>query len=194
MLHDLRQTLRPAVSLLLFFTLLTGLAYPLAVTGAAQALMPWRANGSLVTSSGATRGSRLIGQRFASARYFHGRPSAVSYDAGNSGGSNLSPGSAALDAEARQALAQVRADGGSGAVPADLVTASASGLDPDISPAAAMLQIPRVTRARGLPEAQVSALVERATREPLLGVLGEPRVNVLELNLALDGISARKTP
>lgn len=194
MLHDLRLTLRPALSLLLFFTLLTGLAYPLAVTGAAQVLMPWRANGSLVTIGGETRGSRLIGQTLSSARYFHGRPSAINYDAGNSGGSNLGPGSAVLDGNVRAALAQVRTGGIAGPVPADLVTASASGLDPDISPAAAMVQVARVAQARGLPEAQVSALVERHTRGAVLGLIGEPRVNVFELNLALDRISARSAP
>jgi K+-transporting ATPase ATPase C chain len=190
--------LRPALVLLALFTALTGIAYPLAVTGIAQVAVPGAANGSPVTVAGRVVGSALVGQAFATDRYFHGRPSATTapdpqdeaktvdspYNAASSTGSNLAPSSAAL-AEAVKARAAAQ---GGGPVPADLVTASASGLDPDISPAAAAFQASRVARARGLSEDEVRALVKRNTMGRTFGVLGEPRVNVLALNLALDGL------
>ncbi|WP_234051435.1 MULTISPECIES: potassium-transporting ATPase subunit KdpC [unclassified Xanthobacter] len=189
---------RPALVLLLLFTALTGLAYPLAVTGLAQAAFPRAANGSVVEAGGRIVGSRLVGQSFTSERYFHGRPSATTapdpldpakslespYNAASSSGSNLGPSSAAL---AEAVKARVAALGG-GPVPADLVTGSASGLDPDITPAAAAFQVMRVARARGIDEAQVRTLVRRNTMGRALGLLGEPRVNVLALNLALDAL------
>ncbi len=191
-------TLRPALMLLGAFTVLTGIAYPLAVTGIAQLAFPAAANGSPVTVEGRVVGSAVIGQSFTSERYFHGRPSATTgadpqdpaksidapYNAASSTGSNLGPSSATL---AELVKARVAALGG-GPVPADLVTASGSGLDPDISPAAAAIQIARVARARGLPEDEVRALVKRTTMGRTFGVLGEPRVNVLALNLALDDL------
>jgi len=190
--------LRPAVVLLALFTALTGVAYPLAVTGIAQVAVPGAANGSRVIVDGHVVGSALVGQSFTAERYFHGRPSATTapdpqdpaksvdspYNAASSTGSNLAPSSAAL---AQAVSTRVAALGG-GPVPADLATASASGLDPDISPAAAALQVGRVARARGLPEDDVRALVKRNTMGATFGLLGEPRVNVLALNIALDGL------
>lgn len=190
--------LRPALVLLALFTVLTGMAYPLAVTGIAQLAFPAAANGSPVAVGGRVVGSALIGQDFASARYFHGRPSATTaadpgdparsierpYNGASSTGSNLGPSSAAL---ADAVTARVAALGG-GPVPADLATASASGLDPDISPAAARFQVARVAQARGLDAEQVRALVARNTMGRTFGLIGEPRVNVLALNLALDAL------
>lgn len=191
MLDDLTSALRPALVLTLLFALLLGLAYPAAVTGLAQALFPAAANGSLITAHGRVVGSRLVGQRFAGPAWFHGRPSAAGagYDATASAGSNLGPASKVL---ADRVAADVAAAGGSAArpVPGDLVTASASGLDPHISPAAALWQIGRVAQARGIAPDRLRALVAAQTEQPLLGVLGEPRVNVLELNLALEQIPA----
>lgn len=190
MLTDLKTALRPAVALTLLFAALLGIVYPLAVTGAAQLLFPHQANGSLIRDAGGrVIGSELIGQRFASPAYFAGRPSAAAsgYDAMASSGSNLGPASAALAERVRQDVAAL----GGGQVPVDLVTTSASGLDPDISPAAARFQAPRVAAARGLPVARVQALVAAQTEQPLLGILGEPRVNVLALNRALDRIAPR---
>jgi len=192
------SVIRPAFVLTLLFTLLTGLLYPLAITGIGQVLMPARANGSLITRSGVVVGSSLIGQAFASERYFHSRPSATStadpadasktidapYNAAASTGSNLGPSSKAL-LEAVEGRAKAL---GPGAQPADLVTASASGLDPHISPAGALAQVARVARARSLPEAQLRALVDRQVEGRDLAILGEPRVNVLTLNLALDAL------
>lgn len=192
------HALRPALVLLALFTALTGLAYPLAVTGIAQLAFPTAANGSPVIVGDRVVGSALIGQSFTAEHYFHGRPSATTgadpadpaksvedpYNAANSTGSNLGPSSAVL---AEAVKARVAALGG-GPVPADLVTASASGLDPDISPAAAALQVARVAKARGLPEDEVRALVNRSILGRSFGVLGEPRVNVLALNLALDDL------
>lgn len=191
--------LRPALTLFALLSLLTGLLYPLLVTGLAQALFPHQANGSLIVRGGQVLGSELIGQPFTAPGYFWGRPSATAptaYNGAASGGSNLSTGDPALLA-AIQARAQAlrAADPGNGQtaasprpIPIDLLTASASGLDPHISPAAADYQIPRVAQARQLPIAQVQALVQNHTQARWLGFLGEPRVNVLALNLALDEI------
>lgn len=180
-----------ALRMLAVMTVLTGLAYPLAITAIAQWAFPYQADGSLVQADGRVVGSRLIGQPFTRPEYFHGRPSAAGagYDATLSGATNLAPSNRRLVEQVRERAERVRRENGLAPgrpVPADLVTASASGLDPDISPEAAELQVPRVVRARGLPESEVRALVKRHTRGPWLGWLGEPRVNVLELNLALD--------
>lgn len=174
--------LRPAITLTLFFALLCGIAYPLAITGAAQAVFPSQANGSQVIRSGTLVGSALIGQLFESDRYFHGRPSAVNYDASTSSGTNLGPSSKAL----LEGVAERSAVYGDARIPADLVTSSGSGLDPDLSPAGALAQVSRVAAARTIDEATLRQLVAANTRGPDLGILGEPRVNVLALNLALD--------
>lgn len=192
----IRTIFRPALVLLVLLSAVTGLLYPAAVTGAAQALFPWQAQGSLIERGGRTVGSALIGQPFSDPGHFWGRPSATApqpYNASASGGSNQGPLNPALtDAVTARVQALRAADpGNSRPVPADLVTASASGLDPHITPAAAMYQAPRVAHVRGLPEATVQALVQQHTEAPLWGLLGEPRVNVLALNLALDTGSAR---
>nr|WP_291189585.1 potassium-transporting ATPase subunit KdpC [Dokdonella sp.] len=184
--------LRPALLLLLILTGVTGVLYPLAVTGLAQAMFPDRANGSLIVRDGKAVGSELIGQSFTDPKYFWGRPSATAPFANNaaaSGGSNQGPTNPALTEAARQRLQALRAadPGNTTPVPVELVTASGSGLDPHISPAAAAYQVARVARARGLAPAAVEAFVARATEGRQFGLLGEPRVNVLELNLALDG-------
>lgn len=185
------STLRPALVLFAALTLLVGFAYPLAVTGAAQALFPLEANGSVVSRGGQAVGSALIGQDFSAPRYFWGRPSATTpkpYDGLSSGGSNLGPLNPALLAAVKERVQALRAadPGNTAPVPADLATASGSGLDPHISPAAARWQVARVARARGLPPERVAALVERQIERPWLPVIGDPVVNVLRLNLALD--------
>lgn len=197
MFIEIRSAIRPAISLLLVFTVLTGLAYPLLVTGIAQMAMPRAANGSLIESSGHAVGSALIGQNFTKPGYFHGRPSAAGtngYDAGASSGSNLAPGSKALRDRVAADVAALRKVGVKGPIPADLVTTSASGLDPDISVEAALVQVPRVAKARGLPETSLRELIREQRRRPFLGVLGEPRMNVLRLNMQLDRMSATTTP
>jgi K+-transporting ATPase ATPase C chain len=176
--------LRPALVFIVFFTLLTGIAYPLALTGVAQGVFPAAANGSLIVRNGTIIGSSLIGQDFTRDGYFHGRPSAAKYDASASTGSNYAPSAAAL----RDLIRQRAAAYGGQNVPADLVTASGSGLDPDISPAAALVQVPRVAAARGISDAALRQLIAQHTQGPDLDILGARRVNVLALNLALDAL------
>lgn len=181
--------LRPALVLTFALTLITGLGYPLLITGVAQALMPAEANGSLVRKGSVLIGSQLIGQNFASEKYFWPRPSATGpepYNAVASSGSNLGTTSDKLKERVAADIERLRAAGIGGEIPADAGMASGSGLDPHISPEFARVQIARVAKARGLPEAGVDALVDRATQGRLFGLIGEPRVNVLELNLALD--------
>ncbi len=194
------REIRPAIVLLLGLTLITGVAYPLAITGVAGAIFPKQAEGSLIEKDGKVVGSALIGQEFKSDKYFHGRPSATvapdpndstktvpaPYNAANSGGSNLGPTSKALNDRIKEDVEKLKAENPNQAVPVDLVTTSASGLDPDISPEAALFQVPRVAKARSLSEDKVRQLVTDNTRGRLGGLLGEPRVNVLALNLALD--------
>jgi len=195
----IRREIRPAIVLTLLLCVITGFLYPGAVTAVAQLLFPAQANGSILTRGGQPVGSRLLGQTFASPGYFHPRPSAAGagYDATASGGTNKGPTDRKL-ADTLIAQAVVRAvenDGAArGRVPADMVTASGSGLDPHVSPATARLQVARVARARGVDPAAVRALVDAHTEGRQLGVLGEPRVNVLELNLALDSVFPRATP
>lgn len=183
--------LRPAFALVVLMTLLTGLAYPLAVTGIAQIAMPAQANGSLIRKDDAVIGSELIGQNFATDRYFWPRPSAtgdILYNAAGSTGSNLGPTSQKLKDRVAADVERLRGAGVSGPIPADAATASGSGLDPHISPAAAAMQIARVAKARGIGEDVVAKLVSETAQGRFLGLIGEPRVNVLELNIALDAL------
>ena len=198
------REIRPAIVVLVALTLITGLAYPLAMTGIAGVLFPRQAQGSLIEQDGKVVGSVLIGQNFTSDKYFHGRPSATTapdpkdstktvpapYNAANSGGSNLGPSNKALIDRVQGDLDKLKKENPSVPVPADLVTTSASGLDPDISPEAALFQVPRIAKARNLPENRIRELVTDQTEGRLLGLLGEPHVNVLLLNLALDRLSA----
>lgn len=193
MLTDIKTALRPAITLTLLFALLLSILYPLALAGLGQAIAPAQANGSLIRNAdGQVIGSALIGQQFTSARYFHGRPSAAGkgYDALASSGSNLGPTSQVLVDRVKGDLKTIQTSPVT-PPPADLVTASASGLDPDISPEAALYQAPRVAAARSLAVEKVRALVAAQTEQPRLGFIGEPRVNVLRLNLALDAGEAR---
>lgn len=195
-MRDFLDTIRPAALALLVFTVLCGLIYPFAVTGAAQAVFPHQAEGSLITRHGQVVGSSLIGQAFTDRGYFWSRPSARSpaYDATSSTGTNLGPLSPDLHQAVADRVAALRAadPGNLAPVPIDLVTTSASGLDPDISPAAAYYQVRRIARARDLPEAEVRTLVDAHVEGRLLGVLGDPHVDVLELNLDLDALAAQK--
>lgn len=197
------REIRPAIVFLVGLVAITGLVYPLAMTGAAQLLFPYRAQGSLIEKDGKVIGSSLIGQQFSEEKYFHGRPSATTapdpqdssktipapYNAANSGGSNLGPTSKALAERLKEGVETLRKENPA-AVPVDLVTTSGSGLDPDISPEAALFQVPRVAKARNLPEARVRSIVEGMVTPRTLGFLGEPRINVLQLNLAMDRLGS----
>jgi K+-transporting ATPase ATPase C chain len=199
------KEIRPAILILVALTLITGLAYPLAMTAIAGAIFPKQAAGSLIEKDGKVVGSALIGQEFKDDKYFHGRPSATTapdpadstktvpapYNAANSGGSNLGPTSKALNDRVKEDVEKLKAENPQGTVPLDLVTSSASGLDPDVSPEGAMFQVPRVAKARNMPEDRVRELVTQNTQSRFAGLLGEPRVNVLALNLALDGAASK---
>jgi K+-transporting ATPase ATPase C chain len=198
------KELRPAIVMMVLFTILTGIAYPFAITGIAQVVFPWQANGSLVERDGKVVGSALIGQVFADDKYFHGRPSATTdtdpndasktvpapYNAQNSSGSNLGPTSKALVDRVKEDVDKLKA-GNPMQIPVDLVTTSGSGLDPDVTPAAAAFQIPRVAKARNMTETALADLVAKFITGRTLGVIGEPRVNVLALNQALDDMAKK---
>lgn len=199
------REIRPAIVVLVALTLITGLVYPLAMTGIAQLIFPRQANGSMIERDGKVVGSELIGQNFTSDKYFHGRPSATTapdpkdpnktvaapYNAANSGGSNFGPSNKALVDRVKGDIATLQKQNPGAPVPIDLVTTSGSGLDPDISPEAALFQVPRIAKARSLPDAQIRQLVEENTEGRWLGLLGEPRVNVLQINLELDRLAAK---
>jgi len=186
----MKPQIRPAIAIFALLTAITGVLYPLAVTGIAQALFPHQANGSLIMIDGRIHGSALIGQQFDNPKYFWGRPSAAGYNAAASSGSNYGPMNPALEEAVRTRITTLKAADSETRqpIPVDLVTTAASGLDPHISVAAALYQVPRVAAARGWSEAEVQSLVEQYTEDRQFGVLGEPRINVLLLNLALDGI------
>ncbi len=192
--NDIVSSVRPAIVMTILFALLLGIAYPLALTGIGQVVFPHQANGSLIEDKGKVIGSELIAQGFAADRYFHPRPSAAGkgYDPLASSGSNLGPASQALHDRIAGDVKALKASVPDRSVPLDLVTASASGLDPDITPEAALYQVPRVAKARGLSEAALDVIVANATKGPILGFLGEKRVNVLLLNRQLDSLSATK--
>jgi len=194
------KEIRPAIILLVALTLITGLVYPLAMTGLAQVLFPSQANGSMIVRDGKVIGSALIGQQFSDDKYFHGRPSATTmpdpkdatkavdapYNAANSGGSNLGPTNKALIDRVKGEVDKLKAENATAPVPIDLVTTTAGGLDPHISPTAALFQVPRVAKARNMPEERLRQLIDQHVEGRILGLLGEPRVNVLALNMALD--------
>ena len=199
------KEIRPAILILVLLTVITGLAYPLAMTAIAGVIFPKQAQGSLIERDGKVVGSALIGQEFKDDKYFHGRPSATTapdpadstktvsapYNAANSGGSNLGPTSKALNDRIKEDVDRLKAENPAASVPLDLVTASASGLDPDISPEGALFQVPRIAKARNMPEDRVRQLVVENTTGRLVGLFGEPKVNVLALNLALDAVTKR---
>jgi K+-transporting ATPase ATPase C chain len=191
-MQKIAKEIKTAVLIFIAFSLLTGLIYPLLMTGIIQMAIPERASGSLVVMDGRIIGSELIGQNFSGPGYFHGRPSAVGYMANGSGGSNLGPTSSKLMEETQNRIESVRLENGLSfdiPVPADLVLASGSGLDPHISVEGAILQVPRIARSRDLPESKVMALVNQSIEPAILGIFGQDRVNVLRLNIGLDGLN-----
>jgi K+-transporting ATPase ATPase C chain len=197
--------IRPAILMIVVMTIITGVVYPLAMTGIAQAIFPYEAGGSMIVQNGKVIGSELIGQNFASDKYFHGRLSATSgpdpkdpsksvpapYNAANSSGSNLGPTSKALMDRVKDDAARLQMENPSTPVPVDLVTTSASGLDPDITPAGALFQVPRVAKARAIPADRILTLVQAQVQDRVIGIIGEPHINVLKLNMALDAMQTK---